>query len=398
MSKLVFNRNSLQGNAKRETLNGQEHLVLPVIGMREGVMNGMFYSADQIQANVETWAGVPIPVGHPMKDGKHVSANDPEIESNTNIGTVYNPRFDNGELKAEFWINIDKAKSLGFEDLVTRLEAGETVDVSTGLRNTPIDQAGIYNNTSYTRVANDIRPDHLAILPDEKGACSVADGCGTGAFVANKGDDSGFKPKPCCGGCGEGKPCEGEKEPKQSVIDLAVNKFREFLSHGGGQGLISEADKKTGATDVAVNNDKTMKAKLIKEIIANAASKFGEGDQETLEALEVNVLEGIHGLLPAPKKEVSANSDTITLNAAQFAEFKEFQINSRKEREGLVKKVKEGYGLEDEQLAQLSVNALKSFADKLDDQGTDYSGQGGSKEIETNKSKGSFKTSDLKID
>ena len=37
---------------------------------------------------------------------------------------------------------------------------------------------GDWNGKAYVGIARNYRPDHLAILPDMKGACSIADGAG----------------------------------------------------------------------------------------------------------------------------------------------------------------------------------------------------------------------------
>ena len=37
---------------------------------------------------------------------------------------------------------------------------------------------GNYMGKSYTYIAKNYRPDHLAVLPDNSGACSISDGCG----------------------------------------------------------------------------------------------------------------------------------------------------------------------------------------------------------------------------
>jgi hypothetical protein len=36
----------------------------------------------------------------------------------------------------------------------------------------------VFNGVKYEGIARNLRPDHLAILPDDKGACSLEDGCG----------------------------------------------------------------------------------------------------------------------------------------------------------------------------------------------------------------------------
>jgi hypothetical protein len=39
-------------------------------------------------------------------------------------------------------------------------------------------QVGTLNGMEYGRIARNLMPDHLAILPDKIGACSIADGAG----------------------------------------------------------------------------------------------------------------------------------------------------------------------------------------------------------------------------
>jgi hypothetical protein len=52
------------------------------------------------------------------------------------------------------------------------------MEVSTGLFADCVMDKGSWNGESYEYVAQNIRADHLAILPDSDGACSVKDGAG----------------------------------------------------------------------------------------------------------------------------------------------------------------------------------------------------------------------------
>lgn len=164
---------------KKKTLDGVEHLVFPAVLAKVGVMNSRLYTAEELGKLVMSWNGVPIPVTHPVVNNIPVSANDPSFEEKINIGKIYNASFEDGKLKAEMWINIEKAKRLGYEDIITRSENGESLEVSTGLYSDLIDNSGTFEGESYTTEVKNIRPDHVAILPNQVGACSLKDGCGT---------------------------------------------------------------------------------------------------------------------------------------------------------------------------------------------------------------------------
>lgn len=216
---ILFTTNaaSLLAAASRAMLDGQEHMVVPVIGIREGVLNNIFYSAEELIIFANAWNGVPVPVTHPKDvDGNFITANSPAIEETHNIGRFYNVNFDASSktLKGELWVNILKATTLGHEALLTRLDAGEKINISTGLWTNTVAKRGVYNGKGYDSIATNIRPDHLAILPDEKGACSVEDGCGT--FIHNCAD------KPACS-------CKTKDSKPMSIFANAFNVVKKAL-------------------------------------------------------------------------------------------------------------------------------------------------------------------------
>lgn len=69
--------------------------------------------------------------------------------------------------------------------MLDALEAGRPMELSTGLftQNEPAPAGATFNGRPYDYVARNYRPDHLAVLPDQIGACSLADGCGVLAQV-----------------------------------------------------------------------------------------------------------------------------------------------------------------------------------------------------------------------
>jgi len=183
MERLVVN---LTGRARKTTLNGREYLVAPASLIVPGVLNGShgpgLYTEEENRRSVGAWNGTPIVVYHPSVGGSNISARDPDVIDSQGVGTVYRAK-SNGKLSAEAWFDVaalDKvdAKLTGNIRIRPRLEAGQPVELSTGLSLDREPVEGTFNGESYTFVARNYRPDHLAVLPDQVGACSLSDGCG----------------------------------------------------------------------------------------------------------------------------------------------------------------------------------------------------------------------------
>lgn len=164
---------------RREVHEGVEHLVVPVVMIVEGVLNDALVPASEFGRHVESWNGIPVPVLHPQERGEYISANRPDVIDKNTIGRVYNAWVDGRKLKAELWLNTDKANRLGYGQLIEALANGEVIEISTGYFSDDEPKAGEYDGVGYNAIHRNIKPDHLALLPGEIGACSVADGCGT---------------------------------------------------------------------------------------------------------------------------------------------------------------------------------------------------------------------------
>lgn len=178
-SKQLFINAAVSGLPERKLLNNTEHLVVPVIAAQEGVMNDIFYPAELLSNTKQLWEDVPIRVNHAYDVyGNLVSARSLKREETQNIGRFYNISFKDNKLKGEIWVNIAKAEELGHGDLITKFESGEMMEVSTGLVGGTTKKTGIFNNKSFTTEMTAIIPDHLALLPDTKGACTIDEGCG----------------------------------------------------------------------------------------------------------------------------------------------------------------------------------------------------------------------------
>lgn len=172
------------GRVRRVTINGREHLVAPMVLITPGVLNGskgsLYYPPDEIARDPSSWNGMPIVLNHPHTNGQHISGRSPEVWEKQLLGHVFNVTTDRaGRLKGEGWFDVENTRRVSAY-VLDSLQNGRPIELSTGLFtiNEPAEAGATYNGKPYQYVARDYRPDHLAILPDQQGACSLQDGCG----------------------------------------------------------------------------------------------------------------------------------------------------------------------------------------------------------------------------
>lgn len=217
------------------TLEGRQYLVAPVIAVCEGVLNGMLAPADEIGKHIEAWNGIPLPVYHPRERGQHVSANRPDLIESMSVGRFFNASFDGRALRGELWVDVEKCRTLGGDALqaLERLEQGQPLEVSTAYFHDTEQTSGTFSGRAYNGIQRNLRPDHLALLPGEVGACNWGQGCG--APRVNCKMDGGT-------GCGarQGSCNEGGME---SVKDWLKKPFAAMASFfGANQGDLSHSD------------------------------------------------------------------------------------------------------------------------------------------------------------
>lgn len=183
------NKQVLDYEVKLVVHQEKAHLVVPVVLMVEGVHNGslgpIFHSIEELGKYPESWNGIPVVIYHPEEDGVPVSANTPDILDNIMVGKVYNTSVEGKKLKAEVWFDEEKLNTVSPTTLQEVNDMKE-MEVSLGMYADYKAEKGVFNEELYETVAINHRPDHLAILPDQIGACSCADGCGLGANEKNK--------------------------------------------------------------------------------------------------------------------------------------------------------------------------------------------------------------------
>jgi hypothetical protein len=209
---------------RTETLAGREYTVVPVVALVEGVLQGANSSEPELALFAEfakfpeSWNGRPVVLRHPNVNGIYVSANSPLIFEDYHMGFMFSTKGEDFKLKTEAWLDNARIAELGGEyvDVLTRIQNGEVMNVSVGAfidtRPTP----GTYQGKQYGAVWQNVMPDHLAFLPDQVGACSVADGCGTNRVAAAAQQPDGVQVRQlsyitegpsCCDACGKGDPC-----------------------------------------------------------------------------------------------------------------------------------------------------------------------------------------------
>ncbi len=172
---------------RREEFQGREHLVSPVVAVQEMIIPNTqeFLPAEEIELSVGFWEGVPVAIGHPQRNGQGVSAGLRDVQENEVIGQMFDVFFHapSRSLRGELWIDLERAPEIDRgEELVDALETAEgeiPIEVSTAYFAKVEPETGTFGGVEFEGIQREIRPDHLAILLDQMGACSVAAGCGT---------------------------------------------------------------------------------------------------------------------------------------------------------------------------------------------------------------------------
>ncbi len=173
---------------RKETLKGKEYRVVPVQMIKEGVLNGssgsFLYPEDELEKAPTAWNMKPLVSNHPPEN---VQATDPVFLENNSFGMLMGSGYNKKtkKLGSEAWIDVEQADAVDTR-IVENIDAGTPVEVSTGLFIEVENKAGEFNGVQYDGVARNHKPDHLAILLDDVGACSLKDGAGL--LVANKSD------------------------------------------------------------------------------------------------------------------------------------------------------------------------------------------------------------------
>ena len=224
---------NVAGRVRRTELFGRPFLVAPLTMLRAGVFSGsrgpLYYPPGEIAASVMQWNHMPIVVYHPEAGGGHVSARHPEVLAKQYIGLVLGARVENGKLLADGYFDVEATRRVDSRVLLA-LERGQRLELSTGLftENEPARNGATHNGVPYVATARRYVPDHLAILPDQKGACSLEDGCGVLANAA--------------GPRGGAAASAGARRPPAGGGALTVNRLQGLASWPGDWAEVANAN------------------------------------------------------------------------------------------------------------------------------------------------------------
>lgn len=191
-------RNAASGAMRVEQHDGREHFVFPVVALIGGQVihavnarNAERISTEHLAKSIASFEGKPVVFGHPVRDGKQISANSPEVLEKYGLGKILTPRMSGDRFLMDIAIDPARAEKLGGAQFVEDLRASLPCDVSVGAFVTCDDKPGEINGKKFSGTWLETLGDHLAILwPHMKdgirrgvGACSWESGCGLRAAM-----------------------------------------------------------------------------------------------------------------------------------------------------------------------------------------------------------------------
>lgn len=340
MEHLTINIDTKSADLRHETLLGREYVVAPMVMITHGVHKGsngpLYYPEPELAKTPVVWNNKPIVVYHPEINGQGCSACDPLILNSRSIGVVMNTRYEDGKLKAEAWLETGR---MGVVDkrVEEAIQNNQMMEVSTGLFCDFDAAEGEFGGKTYTHIARNYRPDHLAILPDKTGACSIKDGAG---LLRNQkhpltndddDDDDGVelsyesRREQLRTLLRKGETSDGPGTYVEDLYDEFVifsrgpKLFKQEYSSEGGRvslvGLPTEVVKVIeyrtldgtyvgNAAPVQVQGEKPMtKTELIGQLVANAHSGWKEEDRKALEAVDETLLQRMVANAPGDEEE-----------------------------------------------------------------------------------------------
>lgn len=341
-------------NITTETIDGKPHIVVrgitPVVD--DIVMNRKLYPAAEIEKAYNTLERNPMPLGHPKVDGKHVSARDVRAVNEYHVGAwLQNVSHEGGKVTGDMYVNRQYAESSEKgRRLINRLDemiAGtnsEPIHISTGLLYSGIAANGESKGKKYNEIATNMMFDHVAVLLDEPGAGTPAEG--VGIFVNAEGDELEIEVVNLADA--------DVPEPQDASFKTFFNQLKAFFS--------ANSDSTQKETD-------PMKELIVNALKANGKEVEGKTDAELMDAYnqmkaeEVTAKkkgdEEIDPTTGAPKKtEQAANNEQMpawakALTDQVMALDSKINSNSESEKSNMRAAVKAKFGMTD-----IAVNAL----------------------------------------
>ncbi len=173
---------------RREKRHGRDVIIVPSATLPDGVvMNGIRYPADVIAKSFHTLEGTLAPLGHPMVNGKFVSAASAAGLALSYIGAHNeNVRRENGRVFLDKVIDVEVAnRSEGGKGVLAAIEKQQPITTSTGLLATLKPLSNDSEGAQFE--AETMLFDHDCIMP--AGGPAATPEQGVGMFVNSAGEE-----------------------------------------------------------------------------------------------------------------------------------------------------------------------------------------------------------------
>ena len=326
---------------RREERNGRQVIIVPSATLPDNVvMNRIRYPAEEIAKSFHTLNRKPAPLGHPVIGNKFLSASDPE---GLNLGWIgawnENVRQQNGRVLLDKVIDVTRAnESEGGRKVLNAIDKGEPIHTSTGL----ICQLTAEKGEGYEYSASNMEFDHDAILLNEEGAATPAQG--VGMLVNSEGKSE------------EIEVINSALDKADDDLDWAIQHLAQSLERRQRAPLLDRMkqailDGFGGGRETAINGDDTM------------------SDDKRFEALETKV----NSLTDSVNKLVDGIGETVANTVKETVKpltdsFEELKANQKAkddaELAGLVETIVKANLLDEADAKELTLNAARALAKK----------------------------------
>jgi hypothetical protein len=289
---------------RRVTLHGKTYIVVDTTILKPRVLRGnkgpLYYPREEIEKSFNSWIGTPLLTPkHPVtENGQALLGASPYAWAKYDVGRFYPKGIDkDGGILGESWIDEDEVRRKE-PRLLDRLNSKQNIEVSTGIKHGVLKhEKRTYDGIDYEHTALNYKPDHVAILLDEKGACDNTQGCGI--LFTNNSEDQNTN----------NSQNTQNNSHNQGVITVEKTALIEWLTLNCDCWKDS-SDKET-LNNMEVEKLKKFKAKAEEakrnSLVLNSVTKtFGN------EILTLNSADAVEGQLKTKAKEIAEKDKSTT--------------------------------------------------------------------------------------
>lgn len=364
------------GMVETVVMDGREYLKVPVISAQEQVMNDELIPADELGKHIQSWNDSPIVIRHPERNGQKISGRLPEVKK---IGRVYNARMSGKKLACDAYIDVQAAQTTeGGSQLIDRIRSNQMSEVSWGWWRVVEEKKGYFQGIQYNGIARNLVPDHLAFLPDEVGACSIANGCGSHRINSANGLKANCQQCQCGGGMDSPTNNQDTPEVNNEVSDSLWTKISNYVRSLLPPAVNQQAQPTEEPTETpAENPEVSLAVNAAEETNAQPEQEVNMSDEQNnggagtpdktqdilqaIESLSANTQKGIDGVTAQMKTELAAfKTELDTVKSQLQANQQAAEQAERSRYESVL--VANGYTAEE--LKTFQTNQLKVLAEK----------------------------------